>query len=50
MLDFLTFAGNFKDDLNGNLEGLTEQQLSSLDYWEKFYTEHPQYKLVGDLA
>lgn len=43
-------VGNFKDDLNGNLEGLTDEQLSQLEYWETFYVNHPEYEYVGDLA
>ena len=43
-------TGNFVDDLNGNLEGLTQDQTEGLDYWEKFYREHEEYKYVGDLV
>jgi hypothetical protein len=42
--------GNFKDDLNDNLDGLDSEQLGQLDYWENFYNDHQEYVYVGDMV
>jgi len=40
-------TGCFREGCEEGMEGLTQEQLKSLDEWAKFYDDHHTYLLVG---